>query len=105
VGIGFSITNADGIGVFEFGVPVRKAGGSTGLSAGERVAVTAEVENLLTPGRYFVHCGVNRTHGSGVALYVQSAVDFVVFGGVSHSRGIVSLPHRIEATVEGRGGR
>ena len=36
----------------------------------------------------------------GVALYVHNAVDFVVFGGDAHSRGIVSLPHEIEAVVE-----
>ena len=50
--------------------PIDEGDGSTELAAGERVAVSAEVENLLAPGRYFVHCGVNRGHGAGVALYV-----------------------------------
>ena len=99
LGVGFSIANADGIAVFDSGITVSRGDGSTELAAGERIAVSAEVENLLNPGRYFVHCGVNRAQGAGVALYVNSATDFVVFGGGPHS-GIVSLPHEIEATVE-----
>jgi energy-coupling factor transporter ATP-binding protein EcfA2 len=98
LGAGFSIANADGIGVFDFGITVTKGDDSTELAAGERIAVSAEVENLLNPGRYFVHCGINRVHGAGVALYVHSAIDFVVFGG--EPRGIVSLPHEITAVVE-----
>jgi ABC-2 type transport system ATP-binding protein len=100
--VGFSVANADGVGIFDFGTIVTKDGDSAELGAGERVVVSAEVENLLNPGRYFVHCGVNRAHGAGVALYVQSVIDFVVFGGASHLRGIVSLPHQIEAVVESR---
>jgi ABC-type polysaccharide/polyol phosphate transport system ATPase subunit len=105
LGAGFSIANANGVGVFDFGITVEKEDGSTELAKGERIAVSAEVENLLNPGRYFVHCGINRAHGAGVALYINSAMDFVVFGGDSHSRGIVSLPHEIEAVVESGAGR
>ncbi len=104
VSVGFSIVNADGVGVFQFGTGVERAYGSPELKAGERVKVGAEVKNLLVPGRYFVHCGVNRIHGTGVALYVHNAVDFVVFGGESHPRGIVDLPFEIEAVVEGGAG-
>ncbi|MGC1165690.1 MAG: ABC transporter ATP-binding protein [Solirubrobacterales bacterium] len=98
IGVGFSIANADGVGIFDFGAPVMN-GDTTELSAGQRVTVRAEVENLLNAGRYFVHCGVNRTHGAGVALYVNSAIDFVVFGGDTQSGGMVSLPHRVDARV------
>jgi ABC-type polysaccharide/polyol phosphate transport system ATPase subunit len=104
LGAGFSIANANGVGVFDFGVPIEKPDGSSDLIEGERIQVSAEVENLLNPGRYFVHCGINRAHGAGVALYVNSAVDFVVFGGDAHSRGIVSLSHEVKATIgNGRG--
>jgi ABC-2 type transport system ATP-binding protein len=105
LGVGFSIANADGVGVFEFGTGVMDGDDLAVLSAGERVKVSAEMENLLLPGRYFVHCGLNRAHGAGVALYVNSAIAFVVFGGDAHPRGIVSLPHEIEATVESAGSR
>ncbi|MCW2987280.1 MAG: hypothetical protein JWM24_218 [Solirubrobacterales bacterium] len=104
LGVGFSIANANGVGVFDFGIVVEKSDGSTKLVEGERIEVSAEVENLLNPGRYFVHCGINRAHGAGVALYVNSAIDFIVFGGDTHSSGIVSLPHEVKAVVgDGQG--
>jgi ABC-type polysaccharide/polyol phosphate transport system ATPase subunit len=103
IGVGFLLANADAIGVFQFGIGVANARGTGDLAAGERVRVAAEVENLLSPGRYFVHCGVNRVHDAGVALYVHDAVDFVVFGGEAQPRGIVSLPHEVSAVVEGGG--
>jgi ABC-type polysaccharide/polyol phosphate transport system ATPase subunit len=98
VGVGFILANADGVGVFELGTEAVVDAETAGLAAGQRVRVEAEVENLLAPGRYFVHCGVNRVSG-GVALYVHNAVDFVVYGGDPHARGVVALPHRIEGRV------
>lgn len=102
--LGFIVANADGIGVFQFGTGVERPDGTSKLVAGERVKVSAEVENLLTAGRYFVHCGINSTR-AGVALYVNNAADFVVFGGEGTSHGIVNLPHEIEAVVESGGER
>jgi ABC-2 type transport system ATP-binding protein len=103
ISVGLSISNADGINVFEFGAVVEEGGELAPLSTGQQVEVTADVETLLTPGRYFVHCGINRAKAAGVALYVHNAVDFVVFGGDGHSRGVVSLPHEIEAVIAGGG--
>jgi ABC-type polysaccharide/polyol phosphate transport system ATPase subunit len=102
LGVGFILANANGVGIFQFGTGALRDDGSTALAAGDRVAVSVEIENLLAPGRYFVHCGVNRIGGAGVALYVHNAVDFVVFGGEAQPNGVVSLPHTIEATVESR---
>jgi ABC-type polysaccharide/polyol phosphate transport system ATPase subunit len=96
--IGFVIANADGVGVFEFGQFAVDADGAKALSAGKRVTMVAEVENLLSPGRYFVHCGVSRAHSKGVAMYEPKALDFVVFG--DSARGIVTLPSEIRAVVE-----
>ncbi len=105
LGVAFSLMSADGIGVFDFGVAVRHEDGSTELAGGERIEVSAEVENLLNPGRYFVHCGVNRfPHGAGVALYVHNALDFVVFGS-SDGGGMVTLPFEAEAVARGGTGR
>jgi hypothetical protein len=33
-------------------------------------------------------------------MYEPKALDFVVFGDTSHTRGIVTLPHEIRAVVE-----
>ncbi len=105
IGIGFNVSNADGIGIFEFGAGVSHEDGSDELAAGERVRVRSDVENLLTPGRYFVHCGVNRVHGAGVALYVNNAVDFLVFGSEHGAAGLVNLPHETSAEIESGGTR
>jgi ABC-2 type transport system ATP-binding protein len=100
LGVGFVIVNADGIGIVELGTLATDEYGAPQLSAGKRVVIRATVENMLAPGRYFIHCGVNRAHNSGVALYEPNALDFVVFGGPAHGRGVVSLPSEIEAVAE-----
>jgi ABC-2 type transport system ATP-binding protein len=104
-GMGFIIANADGVNVCEFGGPIVEEDGFAPLRSGTRVTVRAEVENLLTQGRYFVHCGVNRTENRGVALYVHNAFDFVVYGGVDTPNGIVALPAEVEAGVNRTGER
>ncbi|HEX2096191.1 MAG TPA: hypothetical protein VHF50_02345, partial [Solirubrobacterales bacterium] len=65
-----------------------------------RAEFRSDIENLLTPGRYFVHAGVNRVDGSGVALYAHNALDFVVYGREPGSRGLVNLPFEASATIE-----
>jgi ABC-type polysaccharide/polyol phosphate transport system ATPase subunit len=103
IGMGFILANADGVGVFQFGVGVARDDGSTELTAGEIVQVSADLENPLSPGRYFIHSGVNRVGGASVALYVHNSVDFIVFGGEPQSRGIVSIPYTGSAVIgEGR---
>lgn len=100
LGVGLSLTNADGIGIFQFGTALLSREGKAQLRGGERIVVRAKLENLLAPGRYFIHCGLNRAHAAGVALYVHSAVDFVVYGGESQPRGMVALPYEIESVGE-----
>jgi ABC-type polysaccharide/polyol phosphate transport system ATPase subunit len=97
--VGFILANGDGLGVFQFGAPVENPDGSRALAAGQRVRIDAELQNPLAPGRYFLHCGVNRIHGGGVALYVHNAVSFIVYGG-PQGRGVVLLPLEIEAKTE-----
>ena len=100
LGVGFIVADADGVAVFQFGTPVKDAAGEEQLAAGSRVTVRAEIDNLLLPGRYFVHCGINRANGAGVALYVHNCLDFVVFGSSPNTHGFVSLPHEIGTSVE-----
>jgi ABC-2 type transport system ATP-binding protein len=100
-GMGFMLANADGIGVFQFGVGIGRKDGSTELRAGERMTVRADLDNPLAPGRYVIHAGVNRVDGTGVALYVPNLVNFVVFGGEEQPRGIVAIPHTGSGTIVG----
>jgi ABC-2 type transport system ATP-binding protein len=97
--VGFLLANADGVGVFNFGIPVGEKEGQRAVAAGQRVTVRAELENSLVAGRYFIHCGINRAFEGGIALYVQNALDFLVFGG-PHSRGVVYPAVEIEAGIE-----
>jgi ABC-type polysaccharide/polyol phosphate transport system ATPase subunit len=100
VGVGLILSNADGIGVFQFGAGVGENGAVTPLRAGDRATVRADVENLLTQGHYFVHCGVNRGENQTVALYVHNALDFVVYASADTPSGVVTLPHEIGTTVQ-----
>jgi ABC-2 type transport system ATP-binding protein len=100
IDVGFLVANADGVNVFNFGIPVGEREWKRELRAGQRVVVTAALDNQLAAGRYFVHCGVNRAFEGGIALYLQNAIDFVVFGG-PHTRGAVYPELRIDAAIEG----
>jgi ABC-2 type transport system ATP-binding protein len=98
--VGFLVANADGVGVFNFGVPVGEGERSRQVLAGQRVTVRAEIENQLAAGRYFIHCGINRAFEGGIALYVSNAIDFLVFGG-PQTGGVVFPELEIDASIEG----
>jgi ABC-2 type transport system ATP-binding protein len=102
--VGFIIANADEVGIFQFGTALTNASGGSELAAGERVRVSAAIENLLVQGRYFVHCAVNRAKDSSVVLHGYDCVEFVVFGGEPQAHGNVRLPLEIEAVASGEAG-
>lgn len=99
--VSFIVADANGTGVFQFGIDLEEGGMPAAMDAGSLITVRTEVENLLTKSRYFIHCGVSRTESRSVALYVHNAVDFVVYAGVDTPSGVVTLPHEIAATIEG----
>lgn len=94
--IGYLIVNNDDVEVCQLRAPI---GGDPPppVKAGERLRVTTALENVLTPGHYFVHCGVHLLSDGGGGINVAGATDFVVFGG-SSNRGVVSL--RQETTTQ-----
>jgi ABC-2 type transport system ATP-binding protein len=96
--VGFLVSNADRVDVLNFGIPVGESQGARGVSANQRVTVEARVENPLAAGRYFVHCGVYRAFGGGIALYAKDAVDFLIFGG-PETKGVVVPELEIEASI------
>ena len=100
LGVGFSIANADGVGVFQFGARDRRERLAPRQAAGERIEVEAGSRTCSRPAATSSTAGSTGPHGAGVALYVHNALDFVVFGGDAHSRGIVSPPSEIDGDRE-----
>jgi ABC-2 type transport system ATP-binding protein len=79
VHLGFVLTNADGLGVFEFGELMNPEEQGEPYPAGKRFTLLATIENTLAPGRYFLHGGI--TGAEGISTYVENAASFVIFGG------------------------
>jgi ABC-2 type transport system ATP-binding protein len=87
VHVGFVVTNADGLGVFEFGELMNPEDQAEPYPAGQRFSLLGKVENRLAPGRYFLHVGV--TSAGGISTYAENAATFVVFGGPK-TNGVIS---------------
>jgi energy-coupling factor transporter ATP-binding protein EcfA2 len=96
IGAGYSVSNADGVNIFQSGAHLRRPDGTTAVSPGDRVRFDLELEGILPQGRYFVHLGFNPIGEQRLALYVHNAADFVVFGG-EEGPGAVTLPHSVKA--------
>ncbi|HEV7482170.1 MAG TPA: ABC transporter ATP-binding protein [Solirubrobacterales bacterium] len=94
--VGYLLVNGDGVNVCQLRAPI---GGDPpqAIKAGERLRIVTKVENVLGPGHYFVHAGINQLLEGGVALDVHNALDFVVFGS-QYERGVVSLPQETTTT-------
>jgi ABC-2 type transport system ATP-binding protein len=95
------VYNEQGQVVFGFN---RKLAHGAGLPdevlAGRRVRLAGEIENRLTPGRYFVHCYAARSREQGdIALHQLRLFDFVVYGP-ARWKGSVTVDADVEATLE-----
>jgi ABC-type polysaccharide/polyol phosphate transport system ATPase subunit len=97
---GLILSNADGIGFSQFGGVIGPED-SRAVSAGDRITIASDLFNPLAAGRYFIHCGVNRSFDGGVALYVANALDFVVYGGFT-DRGMITLSQTTSTSVRGK---
>ena len=96
---GFVFVNADGVEIGGVGKSLDEDGPEV-LRAGERMTITATVENRLAPGRYYVRCWVHRNHNYGdLVLHAPHVIDFVVFGG--GEAGVVALDSTVTTRVEG----
>ena len=93
--IGLVVANADGLGLFEIGTPVASLDGLP--IKGDRVVVTATVENSLVAGRHFVHCAVQSPQGASV--FVSNATSFIVYGA-DQPGGVIAPKHKIESVVQ-----
>jgi ABC-type polysaccharide/polyol phosphate transport system ATPase subunit len=100
LGVSCMIVNSGGISVAQWRAPL---GGEPPppIKAGERFEIETTAENLLAPGHYVVHCGINRVLEGGIALDLPSAIDFVVYGG-EEDRGLLTLPQETTTTALGK---
>jgi hypothetical protein len=97
----FHCLNEHGAWVFAFSETVRDAGGAPAkVAAGERIRITARVDNPLVPGRYSIECWISRQREGGeLALHVLTLLDFIVFG-TKPGAGSVSVHTDVVVTVE-----
>jgi ABC-type polysaccharide/polyol phosphate transport system ATPase subunit len=102
---GFIIANADDVHVHEFLAPLADPGRTEMLVPGQRVKVSVDVDNALSPGRYYLHHGVARNRNRrDVALFAPQVLGFVVFGD-EHSAGIVAAEHEMQVAAEAAEGQ
>jgi ABC-2 type transport system ATP-binding protein len=93
--IGFVVATADDVSMFEVSVPVTSEDGYD--IKGDRVTVTAEVENPLAAGRHFIHCGIQSPFG--ISVYSERVATFVVYG--EQTRGIIAPEYEYETEIVG----
>ncbi len=97
---GIHVRNADGVHLFDINQTLSvPEGEENSVAPGQHVRISAEIDNQLTPGRYFVSCWVVRGRESGqVALQAIDALDFVVFG-MAGTAGLVRIPGEVEVVA------
>ncbi len=98
----FVVTGGSGIAAFSFGRRLSQIPGlPDDMAAGDRLLVSAPVENRLVPGRYFVNAYVYRNNAiRDIGMEVLHAIDFSVTG-TNRLPGVVSLVDRLEITEFG----
>jgi ABC-2 type transport system ATP-binding protein len=95
---GFVFANPDGVEVGGVGEELPDDGPQR-LLPGQRVRISAEIENQFAPGRYVVKCWVFRNQSyADLVLHAPQVTDFVVFGDATS--GVVALKHEISAVIE-----
>jgi ABC-2 type transport system ATP-binding protein len=102
---GFHFLNADGVQLFGFnrGIADDESAAETEtevLRAGQRLRLSARIENRLLPGRYSISSMISRNRSYGdLALHVLRLVEFVVYG-TEPGAGSLAVEVDTQATVE-----
>ena len=95
---GFHFQDADGVRIFGFNRELDE--GAELVRAGQRVRISARIENPLLPGRYFVSCWISRNRTQGdLALHILRLLEFVVYG-TRPGPGSISVDAEVEAEVD-----
>jgi ABC-2 type transport system ATP-binding protein len=93
---GLVLANADDVSMFELSMPVQSTDGYD--IKGNKVILTATVQNPLAPGRHFIHCGLQSPFG--ISVYVPKATTFIVFG-THPSSGIIAPETEYSVRIPG----
>jgi ABC-type polysaccharide/polyol phosphate transport system ATPase subunit len=97
---GFVLTNVDGVDVVGFGVPPEQL--PERLAAGQRLEISAALENRLAPGRYIVKSWIHRNRNiANLVLFSPHVLDFVVFG--MGEPGVTYFDQEVRLELEGGG--
>jgi hypothetical protein len=74
--------------------------GPSRMTTGQRVHIAARIDNVLLPGRYFIHGWITRSRRHGdLALHLVRLLEFVVYG-TRTGPGSVSVHAEVEADLE-----
>jgi ABC-type polysaccharide/polyol phosphate transport system ATPase subunit len=89
------LQNADGLVVHGFTRAIERQ-----VRRGQRIRLAGEIENLLVPGRYSMHCWIGQhRQGGDAAIQPMPLLRFVVYGNAPR-HGIVALRTTVEAELE-----
>jgi ABC-2 type transport system ATP-binding protein len=96
----FHCLNMDGDWVFALDKAVQTADGTPArLQTGERIRISAEIDNPLVPGRYALECWISRRREEGaMAIHIVRLLDFFVFG-TNPGAGNVATSGDVEISV------
>jgi ABC-2 type transport system ATP-binding protein len=99
-GFGLQVNNADGVHVFELDAKLAREDGDSSLAAGQRIRISATIDNPLMPGRYAIVCWVAvLRNDEETAQQAMKLLNFVVFG-IAKGQSIVSVSGELEVGVE-----
>ena len=97
----FQCTNLEGAWVFTFdAAPTDPGGAPVKVPSGQRIRISATVENPLTPGRFLLSCWVSSLGPGGeTTIQVLDLMRFFVYGTKSGA-GSVVLDAEVELEIE-----
>ncbi len=97
----FHCLNVDGSWVFTFSKAIEDDRGEPrAIAAGERIRISAALENPLVPGRYSLECWISRGKGDGtMAVHIVRLLDFFVYG-TKVGGGNVLMTGEVRTTID-----
>ncbi len=98
----FELLNVDDVAVSGFGLRLKQSDGRPKpMRAGQRLKVSADLDNRLVPGRYAVVGSISRSRNEGdMVMHDVRLADFLV-KGTDPMPGMVFVNADVRATIEG----